>query len=276
MDFPPKSSSPEDWFNRCRELCEPLSKEGCKFSFSLQVGTFSFSLKSEGVRLRTKKRRPTPSYLRRQERRKADLLKRRSEQHAEKSAVKGLAQGGENLLNKKMTSPMQVQEGATLLSKKTVPSMQTQAASASYKILETPPESVKRRSITRLKRDENLTTSFHQLDGSTEDEAAGMAADPKHDRADGEEWCEVEERFGIRSEVKYRRVRGSNYCGHPLEVRAINDIYGFNEDGDNIIVFAPRGVDTTDVSIRLSDASFVNGEIDFLRKIRENTYEYVG
>ena len=159
---------------------------------------------------------------------------------------------------------------------------------------------MKRRSITRLKRDENLTTSFHQLDGvpilspndsvtkeeveepvpdhwhkSTENEAAGMAADLEHDRADGEEWCEVEERFGIRSEVKYRRVRGSNYCGHPVEVRAINDIYGFNEDGDNIIVFAPRGVDTTDVSIRLSDASFVNGKIDFLRKIRENTYEYV-
>ena len=166
MDFPPKSSSPEDWFNRCRELCEPLSKEGCKFSFSLQVGTFSFSLKSEGVRLRTKKRRPTPSYLRRQERRKADLLKRRSEQQAEKSAVKVLAQGGENLLNKKMTSPMQVQEGATLLSKKTAPPMPTQAASASYKILETPPELVKRRSITRLKRDENLTISFHQLDGA--------------------------------------------------------------------------------------------------------------
>ena len=129
------------------------------------MGTFSFSLKSEGVRLRTKKRRPTPSYLRRQERRKADLLKRRSEQHAEKSAVKGLAQGGENLLNKKMTSTMQVQEGATLLSKKTALPMPTQAASASYKILETPPELVKRRSITRLKRDENLTISFHQLDG---------------------------------------------------------------------------------------------------------------
>ena len=64
-----------------------------------------------------------------------------------------------------MTSTMQVQEGATLLSKKTAPPMPTQAASASYKILETPPESVKRRSITRLKRDENLTISFHQLDG---------------------------------------------------------------------------------------------------------------
>ena len=61
-----------------------------------------------------------------------------------------------------------------------------------------------------------------------------------------------------------------------MEVRDINHIYGFNEDGDNIIVFAPRGVHATDVKIRLLDASFVNGEIGFLRKIRENTYEYVG
>ena len=73
-----------------------------------------------------------------------------------------------------------------------------------------------------------------------------------------------------------RMVRGSNYCAHNVEVRNINDIYGFNEEGDNIIVFAPRGVHTTDVSIRLLDASFVNGEIDFLHKIRENTYKYVG
>ena len=81
---------------------------------------------------------------------------------------------------------------------------------------------------------------------------------------------------GGRSEVKYRRVRGSNYRGLNVEVRDINHIYEFNEDGDNIIVFAPRGVYGSDVEIRLFDASFVNGEIDFLRKIRENTYEYVG
>ena len=110
----------------------------------------------------------------------------------------------------------------------------------------------------------------------TEDIAAGIEADLEHDRADGEEWCEVGVTWrGSRSEVKYKRVRGSNYPGLNVEVRDINHIYEFNEDGDNIIVFAPRGVDTTDVSIRLSDASFVNGEIDFLRKIRENTYEYV-
>ena len=54
-----------------------------------------------------------------------------------------------------------------------------------------------------------------------------------------------------------------------MEVLDINHIYEFNEDGDNIIVFAPRGVYGSDVEIRLFDASFVNGEIDFLRK-KEN------
>ena len=119
-----------------------------------------------------------------------------------------------------------------------------------------------------------MSDNWHK---STEDEAAGMEADLEMDRADGEEWCEVGVTLGgSRSEVKYRRVRGSNYRGLNVEVRDINHIYEFNEDGDNIIVFAPRGVYGSDVEIRLFDASFVNGEIDFLRKIRENTYEYVG
>ena len=86
------------------------------------------------------------------------------------------------------------------------------------------------------------------------------------------------ERSGLEVGVKSttRRVRGSNYCAHIVEVRDINHIYGFNEDGDNIIVFAPRGVHQSDVNIILLDASFVNGEIYFLLKIRENTYKYVG
>ena len=86
------------------------------------------------------------------------------------------------------------------------------------------------------------------------------------------------ERSGLEVGVKSttRRVRGSNYCAHIVEVRDINHIYGFNEDGDNIIVFAPIEVHRSDVEIRLLDASFVNGEIGFLHKIRENTYEYVG
>ena len=61
-----------------------------------------------------------------------------------------------------------------------------------------------------------------------------------------------------------------------MEVRDINDIYGFNEEGDNIIVFAKKGVHRSDVEIKLLDAFFVNGEIGFLQKIRENTYKYVG
>ena len=76
-------------------------------------------------------------------------------------------------------------------------------------------------------------------------ESAGKEADLEHDLADGEEWS------GGRSEVNYRRVRGSNYRGLNVEVRYINHIYEFNEEGDNIIVFAPRGVHTTDVSIRM-------------------------
>ena len=86
------------------------------------------------------------------------------------------------------------------------------------------------------------------------------------------------ERSGLEVGVKSttRRVRWSNYCAHIVEVRDINHIYGFNEDGDNIIVFAPIEVHRSDVEIRLLDASFVNGEIGFLRKIRENTYKYVG
>ena len=45
-----------------------------------------------------------------------------------------------------------------------------------------------------------------------------------------------------------RRVRGSNYCAHIVEVRDINHIYGFNEVGD-IIVFAPIEVHRSDIEI---------------------------
>ena len=51
---------------------------------------------------------------------------------------------------------------------------------------------------------------------STENEAAGMAADLEHDHADGEEWCEVGVTWGgSRSEVKYRRVRGQTTVATP-------------------------------------------------------------
>ena len=226
------------------DLCSHLADMGLEFQISLKIkDSLQFSLKSDNKASGQSaggKRRRGASYRRRQMRRRAAYLeKKRASPEKGGEGVSGLIQDGSD----------QLDTGEHNIS------------------LDLDPTPIHWRGAPKGSVDEE----------PTEDEAAGMAADLEHDRADGEEWCEVGVTWGgSRSEVKYRRVRGSNYCGHPVEVRAINDIYGFNEDGDNIIVFAPRGVDTTDVSIRLSDASFVNGEIDFLRKIRENTYEYVG
>ena len=88
MEFSPKNSAFESWFDRCSELCSSLTRQGCKYTFSLNLeGSFSFSLSSEkAVPPRTKKR-STPSYRRRQQRRREDLLRKRSEQSpAEKAA----------------------------------------------------------------------------------------------------------------------------------------------------------------------------------------------
>ena len=88
MEFSPTNSAFESWFDRCSELCSSLTRQGCKYTFSLNLeGSFSFSLSSEkAVPPRTKKR-STPSYRRRQQRRREDLLRKRSEQSpAEKAA----------------------------------------------------------------------------------------------------------------------------------------------------------------------------------------------
>ena len=234
------------------DLCSHLADMGLEFQISLKIkDSLQFSLRSDNKASGQSaggKRRRGASYRRRQMRRRAAYLeKKRASPEKGGEGVSGLIQDGSD----------QLDTGEHNIS------------------LDLDPTPIHWRGAPKGSVDEEpVSDHWHK---STEDEAAGMEADLELDRADGEEWCEVGVTWGgIRREVKYRRVRGSNYCGHPVEVRAINDIYGFNEDGDNIIVFAPRGVDTTDVSIRLSDASFVNGEIDFLRKIRENTYKYVG
>ena len=101
-------------------------------------------------------------------------------------------------------------------------------------------------------------------------EAAGKEADLEHDLADGEEWS------GGRSEVNYKEGQGVKllcpYCGgagHQPHLR-------FQRRRRQHNCLAPIEVHRSDVEIRLLDASFVNGEIGFLRKIRENTYKYVG
>ena len=79
MESSPINSGLESWFERCSELCSSLTNQGCKFSFSLKLeGSFSFSLQSENAVLPRTKKRFSPSYMRRQQRRRADLLKKRS------------------------------------------------------------------------------------------------------------------------------------------------------------------------------------------------------
>ena len=87
MESSPKNSDLQPWFERCSELCSSLSNQGCEYTFSLKLeGSFSFSLSSEKAVLpRTKKR--SPSYRRRQLRRKADLLKKRSRRSPAEKAV---------------------------------------------------------------------------------------------------------------------------------------------------------------------------------------------
>ena len=65
--------------NQCLEICSALKDKGCKFSLSLRLGSnFNFALSSEGCNPEATKRiRRSPSYLRRQIRRRAAFLERK-------------------------------------------------------------------------------------------------------------------------------------------------------------------------------------------------------
>ena len=65
--------------NQCLEICSALKDKGCKFSPSLRPGSsFNLSLSSEGSSPEaTKRTRRSPSYLRRQIRRRAAFLERK-------------------------------------------------------------------------------------------------------------------------------------------------------------------------------------------------------
>ena len=64
---------------KCFAFCRALEDRGCSYSFSLRLGqSFNFSLKSEkGVSPKPKPKR-SPSYLRRQIRRRQDFLQKKS------------------------------------------------------------------------------------------------------------------------------------------------------------------------------------------------------
>ena len=67
--------SDQSLVKKCFEFCSALTDKGCKYSFSLKLGqSFNFSLTSEqGAPPKAKSKR-SPSYLRRQHRRRKDFL----------------------------------------------------------------------------------------------------------------------------------------------------------------------------------------------------------
>ena len=71
--------SDQSLVKKCFEFCSALTERGCSYSFSLKVGqSFNFTLKSgKGTPPKAKPKR-SPSYFRRQLRRREDFLKRRS------------------------------------------------------------------------------------------------------------------------------------------------------------------------------------------------------
>ena len=101
--------------NQCLEICSALKDKGCKFSLSLRLGSsFNFSLSSEGCSPEaTKKTRRSPSYLRRQTRRRAAFLERKKKLPLADVVTptthnnQGCRQGGATLLDKKTASARQ-------------------------------------------------------------------------------------------------------------------------------------------------------------------------
>ena len=90
-----------------------------------------------------------------------------------------------------------------------------------------------------------------------------------------EEWQEFISNGEFTTEVNFRRVNGSNYRAQKVAVWPFKNILKFMKKGDFIIVYAPEGLDAQNIQRRLFEASGSTA-INFLRKIREATYEYVG
>ena len=115
MESPTDSTCDTDYkslVNQCLEICSALKDKGCKFSLSLRLGSsFNFSLSSEGCSPEaTKRPRRSPSYLRRQNRRRAAFLERKKKLPLADEVTpttydnQVCRQGGADLLDKKTAS----------------------------------------------------------------------------------------------------------------------------------------------------------------------------
>ena len=151
------------------DLCSHLADMGLEFQISLKIkDSLQFSLRSDNKASGQSaggKRRRGASYRRRQMRRRAAYLeKKRASPEKGGEGVSGLIQDGSD----------QLDTGEHNIS------------------LDLDPTPIHWRGAPKGSVDEEpVSDNWHK---STEDEAAGMEADLEHNRADGEEWCEVEER----------------------------------------------------------------------------------
>ena len=131
---------------QCLEFCQMLAGKSMPFSFSLKVGTnFSFSLETRGeVALsspKKKQKKPTPSTLRRNARRR------------------------EQFLNKKLASTASVSKPVSEKGTEALPK-----APASLHHHPSPPPSSERRQVINVGR--GKVPTFNQLDGAADSPAA--------------------------------------------------------------------------------------------------------
>ena len=131
--------------SQCLEFCQTLADKSLTFSFSLTIGSsFSFSVDTRGKEvLASPRKKKTPSTLRRDARRREELLKKK----LNASTVENFSQS-EQASAKEAEAP------------KKVPTM--------LKHHPFPPTSSERRQVVVVGR-ENVVPSFNQLDGHQED-----------------------------------------------------------------------------------------------------------
>ena len=169
--------------SRCLDLCQTLAGKSVTFSFSLTIGSFSFSVDTRGKEaLVPQKKKKTPSTLRRDARRREELLKKKF-----------------NASTEVPSQSDQVSEKEAGVPRKASPVLHHHPS---------PPASSERRQVTVVGRGKALL-SFNQLDGQEDMsllDAAPSSEEKKEDIVALETWpCDP--LFCERYKVPPRKVR---------------------------------------------------------------------